>query len=251
MPAADYTLGRGRVLFKRAGTNGFLDLGNSPDFQIALEAEKLPHFNSQSGLRVKDKEVTLEQILTVTFTLDEPVANNLSLFFSAEDATEATVASGSVADEALVARLDKWIQLANYNIDAGTFALTGVGGTPTYTLGTDYELLADQGWVRALSGGAITEALAIEADYDHNGVTTQSIDMATKSVIEGEVYFLGDPATGRIIDIHAKVSLSAEGEFPLISEDWLAFNFTAEALKDSAISTGLGKLIDRGVAAAA
>jgi len=241
-----YTIGSGRVIFQKLNTNGYRDLGNAPNFAVEQTLEVLDHFNSQSGIRKKDARVITEQELNCTFTLDEPNIDNLALFLLAADPTEATVVGASVTDEAVTARLDKWVQLANHNITASTIVVTGTGGTPTFNEGTDYDVLAAQGWIRALSTGSITEGLALEVDYTHTGVTTNTINAATVTTIEGHVYFLGDPAAGRIIDVFGKVTLEPDGELGLISEEWINFNFTCEFLLDPGTVTGLAELVDRG-----
>jgi hypothetical protein len=60
-----YTLGRGEMHFSKfkEGTQigeGYRYLGNSPEWGITVETENLDHFNSDRGIRQKDKSVSLE-----------------------------------------------------------------------------------------------------------------------------------------------------------------------------------------------
>jgi len=240
----DYTVGRGRLLFQKKGTNGYRDIGNAPNVNMAMTQETLDHFNSQSGLRKKDARIILEQAIAMTFTLDEPNSENLELFFMGKDTVENTVAAGSVTAEAITARLDKLVKLANYNITQGTVAITGL------TEGTDFEVLYAQGWIKIFSGGATLEGAALTVDYDHTGVTTKQVKAATTTTIEGDMRFLGDPAAGRIIDVHAYVSLQSEGEFGLVTDAWTEMGFNAEALNNSNYD-GLAEIWDRGEVVAA
>lgn len=246
MPAQDYTLGRGRVVFEETGTNGFRDLGNAPEFQLSVEAENLPHFNSQGGLKKKDKDVVTQITSSATFQLDEPVNENLALFFLSTAAVSNTVAGGNVTDENVVARHDKWVALANKNVTVSTVVVTGPSGTPSYSSPADYEVLGAPGYIRAKSTGAIPDGGTIEVDYTHTGVTTNKVSIGSTTTISGKLFFLGAPATGRILDVEGKASLKPEGELPFIGDDWLAFSFTAEYLEDAAFG-GLADIIERGV----
>lgn len=249
MPANDYTIGRGCVLFRKTGQTGLCELGNSPDFKLNIESEKLPHFSSKSGLKTKDREVVLQQIFNAAFTLDEPVAKNLALFFMANDPTENTVGSGSVVDEAATSVEGKWIRLGNHNLTKGTVVVTGTAGTPVFVEGTDFKINHAAGYLFTIptaDGGSIGDVTTLEVDYDHTGVVTQTIDAGTVTTITGELTFLGDPGAGRIIDIRGNVTLASEGELPLISDDWTQFNFTAEFIDDDSFP-GVLEIVDRGL----
>lgn len=79
-----YTLGRGIVSIEAwsgATPPGSLaDVGNSPRFESEVTEEKLDHYSSRSGTRVKDKSVVLETGYTINFDLDEFAVSNLAMF---------------------------------------------------------------------------------------------------------------------------------------------------------------------------
>ena len=56
------------------------DVGNCPRFETEVAEEKLPHYSSRSGVRTKDKEVTLEIGYSLSFDLDEISMSNLARF---------------------------------------------------------------------------------------------------------------------------------------------------------------------------
>ena len=56
----NYLLGRGKIFLKKEGEDGYIHLGNAPDFSIGIESDKLEHFSSLEGLRVKDLELVRE-----------------------------------------------------------------------------------------------------------------------------------------------------------------------------------------------
>ena len=85
MPSAapntsNYTLGKGVLSVADYGSAVFTDLGNCPSFEIEPTEETLDHFSSRSGIRSKDKIVTLEKAYTLTFNLDELSIENMTLF---------------------------------------------------------------------------------------------------------------------------------------------------------------------------
>jgi len=81
-----YTLGKGVLsIAEWDGTTppdpaDFVDVGNSPRFEVTVTEEKLDHFSSRSGVRLKDKTVTLEVGYSVNFDLDEVSLKNLAMF---------------------------------------------------------------------------------------------------------------------------------------------------------------------------
>lgn len=78
-----YTLGRGVLSIAEfsAGAPGtYQDVGNCPRLELTVSEEKLEHYSSRSGLRTKDKTVTLEVGYTVNFDLDEISRSNLAKF---------------------------------------------------------------------------------------------------------------------------------------------------------------------------
>jgi len=245
----DYTLGSGRVLFKKTALIDYLDLGNAPNFSLTMTVEDLDHFNSQSGVRTKDAKVVLQQEINAAFTLDEPNISNLELFFMTGANSSATQSTTPIVDESWAAKLDRWHKLTK--VDVSAVVVTGPGATPTYVLTTDYKVLLAGGYVMPLSSGSISADEAIEVDFTPAATVEKTINLATSTTVEGEMRFVGDPAAGRIIDVRAKVSILPEGEMGLIGEEWVEFGFTAEFLIDATISTGLGLLVDRGLKVAA
>ena len=69
-----YTLGRGILSIAEwsgAGPGEYSDVGNCPRFEVNLTEEQLEHFSHRSGLKTKDKVVTLEVGYSLSFDLDE------------------------------------------------------------------------------------------------------------------------------------------------------------------------------------
>lgn len=121
--------------------------------------------------------------LTVTFAEVDRVALGMALFGTVETLNSG---SGAVTNEAHTAKLGYWTELANANIATAGFAVTNVGGTVTYTLGTDYEVNYALGMVKPLVGGAITEGGNFEVDYTHNAISGTRVRGATQSQVRAK-----------------------------------------------------------------
>ena len=80
-------------------------------------------------------------------------------------ASNTAKAAGSVSAEAHTAKLGRFSVMDHTKIS--NVVVTGSGGTPTYVLDTDYVVHADKGMVEWLSGGTVSDAEAVEIDYDY------------------------------------------------------------------------------------
>ena len=82
MPAApsinNYYIGKGIVYWTPEG-GVERDLGNVPEFEFTPELEKLPHYSSRSGVRVKDRDVIIEKSATLRIVLEEFSLDNLAM----------------------------------------------------------------------------------------------------------------------------------------------------------------------------
>ncbi len=83
-----YTLGKGIVSIEiwngaTPPSDPYVDVGNSPSFEVEVTEELLDHFSSRSGARTKDKTVILETGYTLNFELDEIAMTNLQIYLKA------------------------------------------------------------------------------------------------------------------------------------------------------------------------
>ena len=82
----NYSVPRGTVQFTPTGGSVTV-LGNCPQFRYTSNIEKLDHFSSQVGIRVKDRSVPVQLGATIAMVLDEINEFNLSLYLLAEAGT--------------------------------------------------------------------------------------------------------------------------------------------------------------------
>lgn len=135
MATRDYTLGKGKVLFKPEGQEGYIDLGNAPAFAVNLAIDKLEHFSSREGLSQKDLEVITKLGVAGSFTLDEPNAENLRMFVMSTAATVSAQGSGSTpADPITNLVLDRWYPMTLTG--SGTASVSAAGIAENANTGT-------------------------------------------------------------------------------------------------------------------
>lgn len=192
----NYLVGKGRLMFQPYGETGYIDLGNSPDFSISIETDKLTHYNSRSGLKVKDLEIIKELASGFKFTLEEFSAYNLSLAFLGTLATytqgSGSYTQGSPLDVAAV-NLDRWLETGKRMISAvsvysetETVTLAQVGGVATGTISGGHTFKV---------GDTVTIAGATPAAYNGAHVITAVTSTTFEFAIASETT---SPATGTI-----------------------------------------------------
>lgn len=101
-PSTDnYTVGKGRLSmaeFSGGAPGAYADLGNAPSVEIEMTVERLPHFSSRAGAKVKDKNPVISNEYTVTFSLDEMASINIQRFLMGASSTTIDM-FGNVAGE--------------------------------------------------------------------------------------------------------------------------------------------------------
>lgn len=142
--------------------------------------------------------------------------------------------AGTVTNETHTARLGKFLRLQHVKVSA--VVVTGVGGTPVFTAGTDYVVHAEEGMVEVL-GGAITEGLLLDVDYTYaaqNHVGSNPGNADKSIVFAGKNTANNDKQTR--CEIY-KVRLDP-GAPPLITEEEAEYSIGGRVLLDSLRAVG-------------
>ena len=149
MRTPNYVVGRGKLYFTPflAGTRtlsgGSRYLGNSPKLTSSQNEDKLKHYSSDEGIKQQDASVSIQNDLSLAWTLDDISPENLALWF--RGAVEASVvAGGGVVAEPHTATLGTYIQLGlsdadpigARNVSAVTVSKVGTAATGTVTFST-------------------------------------------------------------------------------------------------------------------
>ena len=235
----DYSyLGAGEISFREYGAAApFISAGNCSalNFSPQTESKELLNYTQPGG--GLQNEVQRVTGVEMSYTFHDFNGGNIAR--GLRGSATKTVA-GSITGEAVVAYPGGLTPLAK--IPSEITAVTGTGGTPTYTQGTDWEFrnggiyLPEGTTIPAPVGGAAN----IEVDYDHEGQT--KVEALVNSAKQYEVLFTGlnEARSGKPVRIRAhKVSGGVLAQFAALGEEYGAGEVTGKVLMDGTI-TGAG-----------
>ncbi len=232
-------IGAGDVLIApidSAGVRGKLvDIGNTTKLAIkpasTIKEQKSKKRDSYGQVL---ETAALQEPAELSVTLETVNREGLRYAFMGEDAAY-TQASGTISNEAAVARLDGWVQLSKEEISS--VVITNSAGTTTYVLGTDYVLNTRLGMFKAITGGAITDGQALQVDFSHAAFTGAAIRGNVQPQIRAYMLLDGvnkvDDSIG-ILEVW-EVVLTPSSEF-----DWFKDDFNTIELSGK-LKTPVGK----------
>lgn len=84
----NYTVGKGIPAFRETGQSEWRDLGNVATFEFTPAAEALDHFSTRSGLRKKDRSVTISVEGELVISMEEWTIENLRMVLLGDITTD-------------------------------------------------------------------------------------------------------------------------------------------------------------------
>lgn len=132
--------------------------------------------------------------------------------------------AGSFTNEVVVAKLDFWKPLSKVRLTEGSVVVTNTAGTTTYVAGVDYLINHNLGWIKVLSGGAITDASSIHVDAAYGTVTGTEIKGATQTQVRAKFKLDGKNFADElpvITTVHEAV-IAADSAFDFLADDFAA-----------------------------
>jgi hypothetical protein len=260
----DYTLGRGIVRLASltaAGlpdADGFRDLGNAPEFGITVSAEDVRHQSSRTQLKFTDKRCTVSQEVGVTFILDEMNYDNLADYFSGDTEvftnTHDTAWVGhEIAIVGAAIKMGNWYQLKSdagdriYDLQASGLVYSFEEDPATAAVllaeGVDYELDHEMGLVRFLPASIlVTDGDTVGWEIGTAASAGQDLDQVnalTQADVTGALLFIQTNACdqgNKSEYLFHKVSLSSDGDLPLIGDEIQTASFTGVAEVNSGVT---------------
>ncbi len=260
----DYTLGRGIVRLASltaAGlpdADGFRDLGNAPEFGITVSAEDVRHQSSRTQLKFTDKRCTVSQEVGITFILDEMNFDNLADYFSGSTEVynnphDVAWVGHQLAIVAAAVKTGNWYQLKDdngervYDLKATSlvysFEEDPATGAVALVEGVDYELDHEMGLYRTLPGSIlVADGDTIGWEIATGASAAQDLDQVnalTKADVTGALLFVQTNACdqgNKSEYLFHKVSLSADGDLPLIGDEIQTASFTGVAEVNSGVT---------------
>lgn len=230
-------LGVGRVsLAKYGSTDPLLFVGNVSQLDLAPEEDEqsVTDYTQPGG----GKYDSVRRIKAVGLTMVQWDLSALNLARGLRGSTS-TLATDTIADEVVTARLGGLVELARIPDPADTLEVTNSAGSTTYVEGTDYERSA-AGFV-PLSTGTITEAQSLKASY--TALETDVLEALTSSSDSYRLIFEGlneaESGTPVIVRIH-RAKFGPLQNLPLIGDAFASITISGDCLSDPTI-TGAGK----------
>lgn len=261
---ADYSLGRGKLYVAKLNTStglpdtdGYRDVGNVPDFSISIDIEELLHQSSQRGLRVTDKRVVVSQTMNLSISLDELSSQNMALFFSGDTATVTNPAVAGFAANVLTTsvKLGQWYDIVNasgvraVDVDAADVTVRKVAGAVVLVNGTDYLLDLKMGRIfvkttatSITTGDSMDVAIAADAGA---AASLLQVTALTKSAEQLVLKFISENPANNDEQVEFQfhsATLSAEGDFGLISDEFTVMQLTGVAQQES-LATGSARTL--------
>lgn len=240
MAKADFSyIGKGRVFLGPYGGGGAaIEVGNVSKLEFSVDEEKKDLLDYTSAGGGKRNSLSRISAVNVNMTLHDLDSDNLA---RAVFGSSSAVTAGAVTGEAHTAYIGGLVRFNNVPNATIAPVVTGSGGTPTYTAGTDYEVVG--GGVVILEGGAITDALAIEVGYTK--VAGNVVEALTSTSQEYTLTFVGlnEAQSGKavVVDVH-RAKFSPLSNLALIGDDFAALDLNGESLSDSTVvGAGLSK----------
>lgn len=143
------------------------------------------------------------------------------------DSAAITLSGGTVTDEAVTAKLDVFVPLANAHLTAASVVVTNSAAITTYVENVDYEINYPLGWLQAIEGGAITADQSLKVDYAHSAVTGWKVNGETVTQITGKFVLDGRnlvDGKGWVFTV-PKVMFSSEAALDFLSDKFSEFKF--------------------------
>lgn len=181
-------------------STGLKLLGNTTKFEIKESVEKKQRVSrgKENYGTILDSDF-LKQPSELSIACDEFDGQPLQ-FALLGDQEDVAVTGGTVTDEDCVVIHDAFVELAHEEISSVSVTANGTG--PTYTAGTDYEINADMGWLKALPGGAIADGATVDVSYVYATQTGIQILAGTDTLIKGKIVLDGrNRANGKRIKV--------------------------------------------------
>jgi hypothetical protein len=216
---------------------GMKYFGNTPAVSLSVAEETLEHFDSDQGLRVKDRVVTLSQEISGSFQTDNMSKANLALFFSAEEGTTSQTSAAGVVETFSGVVDDSYIELGVTNARPqgyrGITTVTSVvNGADTLVADTDYEVDLVNGriWIPAAST-LVDPGDTLVVTYTVPAATIEQITDLNESTYGRLQYISDNPVGDNFTYIWPYVKLTADGELALKGDEWQVANFNFEVLR--------------------
>jgi hypothetical protein len=242
----NYVLGRGKLYFERfvgdnrTPTRQERYFGNTTELNFSLSTDKLDHYSSEAGTKVKDDSAAIQTDSSGNFICDNINDDNVALFFLGDAATLTVAGATGVTDSIASAVLGSYFQLGQTAlVPSGARKISTVvvhvdpdGANTLVAALNNYTVDAEMGRIHILA-----DAVAID-DGDELAITftqvahTRSQVLSKSETIYGAMRFIADNPKGTNRDYYLPyVEITPNGDYALKGDTWQQLGFNIEVLK--------------------
>lgn len=242
----NYTIGGTRIFFAEEISTGvygdYHNLGNIVSATVQATIDRLEHYTSKTGTRIKDREIIRQVALRIPFVFDEPDVFNLNRLFLGDEDSIVDVAAytTAVVDEVHTGSVDRYFYLNL--MGASSIVVKDTTGVTTYDITDDYivETVGKMTGIRVVAGGAITDGDSLKVSYTPAVPANKKVVPLSQSDRKGRaiVQFVSDTGNEMSWAI-PKVSLGPDGDFGFNDQDWSTFPM-ALSVDDAGGAEGYG-----------
>ncbi|HLP70320.1 MAG TPA: hypothetical protein VK181_22670, partial [Rhizobium sp.] len=164
----NYVIGRGKLFFDpflpgtKTVSGNERYLGNSPELSSSQNEDKVDHYSSDYGIKVKDESISIQNDLSLSFSLDDIASENLALWFRGEAQTNAIAGGSGKTTQVDAITLGSFVQLGltagnaigSRNVSAVTCKLDPDGANTAVNAAGNFEVDAVTGRVYLLETAA-------------------------------------------------------------------------------------------------
>jgi len=146
------------------------------------------------------------------------------------DEADLSSGSGTVSDEAIIAKLGVYVPLASRNITAASVTVEeAVASTPalTFVENVDYKINYALGMIEAITGGLITAEKALKVNHAHAAIAGFTVSGATKPQIQGALKLDGrNLSDGKALIINVdRALLVSDGDVNFMDDKFVEIGF--------------------------
>lgn len=189
-------LGAGDLYLQRfdVATQTFLALEGpfeAKKFEIKPNSEvkeQVSRGKTTYGAVIESVPIPKPSDLSISMTEVTKQSMELALFGQSSSTSQA---AGTLTNEPVTAKLDKWVALTKENLVEASVVVTNEAGAVTYVKGTDYVVNAALGMVKALSTGAIADNAVLHVDAGYSAFSATKISGGTQSQVRAKFLFDG------------------------------------------------------------
>jgi hypothetical protein len=210
-------------------------VGNITSLEVSSENETREKYSSsEQSSPLLDSRV-IRQSYEGVAALDEHTLTNLKLFMSGQTATVSQSLNATATKSLASIVLGDTYYIGARNVTSVVVKKVAV----VKTLGTDYLLDAEQGLVTFLATGSLVDGDTITVEFAQPALTVQKVQGGTRVSPTYKLTFQADDANaegnaaGDRLTVW-KVTVNADGAYPLISDDYASFGLRFKFLSDSA-----------------